>query len=142
MYRIRRIRHSLARLAGPTELRASQLTGPPAPPAARSSRDGPAVRFIQDVAAAANVAVGQQRGRPGRGSRPAASKPRTTTASRRTRAAAGLLPRTVQLCVHCRQNPAGFWVSQTGGRTVRRPWCLSCSQGLDRDHSNAIPFSS
>lgn len=41
------------------------------------------------------------------------------------------LPHTIQLCVHCRRNPAGFWVSRTGGQTVRRPWCLSCCQDLD-----------
>jgi hypothetical protein len=66
----------------------------------------------------------------------------STVASRRTTTAARLLPHTVQLCIHCRQNPAGFWVSQTGGRTVRRPWCLSCGQGLDRDRCDVIPFDS
>jgi hypothetical protein len=52
----------------------------------------------------------------------------------------GLLPRTIQLCVHCRQRPAGFWVRRAGGVVVRRPWCLSCSQELDRDHYDVIPF--
>jgi hypothetical protein len=66
----------------------------------------------------------------------------STVASRRTTTAARLLPHTVQLCIHCRQNPAGFWVSQTGGQTVRRPWCLSCGQGLDRDRCDVIPFDS
>jgi hypothetical protein len=148
MNRIRHIRRSLARLAGPAgiaELRASQLAGPPASPAGRSGRDGPAGRFIQDVAAAAVVAVAHQRGQPGRRSRPTASKrqPATTsTASRRTMTVPGLLPHTIHLCIRCRQNPAGFWVSRTGGRTVRRPWCLACCQGLDRDRCDVIPFGS
>jgi len=36
----------------------------------------------------------------------------------------------VQLCVHCRLRPAGFWVSRTGARVVRRPWCLACCEEL------------
>jgi hypothetical protein len=60
----------------------------------------------------------------------------------RTVAAPSLLPRTVQLCTNCRQSPAGFWVSGTGGQTVRRPWCLSCCQQMDRDHCDVIPFDS
>ncbi len=36
-------------------------------------------------------------------------------------------------------NPAGFWVSCTGGQTVRRPWYLSCCQGLDRDRCDVTP---
>ena len=50
------------------------------------------------------------------------------------------LPHTAQLCIHCRENPAGFWVSRMGDKTVRRPWCLSCCQALDREHSDMIPF--
>jgi hypothetical protein len=42
------------------------------------------------------------------------------------------LPRTHQLCIHCRQSPAGFWVSGTNDTVVRRPWCLACCQDLDR----------
>jgi hypothetical protein len=57
-----------------------------------------------------------------------------------TLTAPGVLLRTVQLCIHCRQSPAGFWVSRRGGQTVRRPWCLSCCQGLDRDRCDVIPF--
>src|SRR5207245_7562364 len=49
----------------------------------------------------------------------------------RTRAVPAQLPHTIQLCIHCRENPAGFWVSRTGGKTVHRPWCLSCCEGLD-----------
>jgi len=55
-----------------------------------------------------------------------------------TLTAPGMLLRTVQLCIHCRQSPAGFWVSRRGGQTVRRPWCLSCCQGLDRDRCDVI----
>jgi hypothetical protein len=75
MNRIRRICRWLARLAGPArivELRASQLTRPPPPRASRSGRESLAGRFIQDVAAAANVAVGHQLGGPAHGTRPAA----------------------------------------------------------------------
>jgi hypothetical protein len=148
MNRIRRIFRWLARLAGPAGivgLRASQFTGPPAPRASRSGRDGLAGRFIQDVAAVADVAVGHQLGRPAHGSRPATGGrwPATTaTASRRTMTAPGPLPHAVQLCTHCRQNPAGFWVSRTGGQTVRRPWCLSCCQRLDRDRCDVTSFDS
>jgi hypothetical protein len=52
----------------------------------------------------------------------------------------GLLPRTVQLCIHCRESPAGFWVSRENGKVVRRPWCLSCCQELDRSRCAVIPF--
>ena len=52
----------------------------------------------------------------------------------------GLLPRTVQLCVHCRDNPAGFWVSRKDASVVRRPWCLSCCQVLDPSSCDMTPF--
>jgi len=52
------------------------------------------------------------------------------------------LPHAIQLCIHCRERPAGFWVSRTGGNTVRRPWCLTCCQQLDRDHCDVIRFPS
>lgn len=151
MNRIRRICRSLARRAGPAgivELRASQLTAPLASRAGRSGHDGLAGWFIQDVAAAASVAVGHQLGRPGHGSRPAhGGRWPATTATASLRAIRAitvpcLLPHTVQLCIHCRQNLAGFWVSRAGGQTVRRPWCLSCCQGLDRDRCDVIPFDS
>jgi hypothetical protein len=51
-----------------------------------------------------------------------------------------LLPRAIRLCVHCRENPAGYWVSHRGDRTVRRPWCVSCSHGLDWRDCDVIPF--
>ena len=50
------------------------------------------------------------------------------------------LPRTIQLCVQCRENPARFWVSRQGDRTARRPWCLSCSDGLDLGRCDVIPL--
>ena len=49
---------------------------------------------------------------------------------------------TVQLCIHCRERPAGFWVSSKGGKTVRRPWCLSCCDGLDQSRCDLVPFDS
>jgi hypothetical protein len=57
-----------------------------------------------------------------------------------TMIAPGLLPRTIQLCIHCQQRPAGFWVRRTGGTVVRWPWSLSCCQELDRDRYDVIPF--
>jgi hypothetical protein len=50
------------------------------------------------------------------------------------------LPHTFQLCIHRRENPAGFWVSRTGDKTARRPWCLCCCQGLDRNCCEIIAF--
>lgn len=52
----------------------------------------------------------------------------------------GVLPHTIQLCIHCRHNPAGFWVSRASNRTVRRPWCLSCCQDLDPACHHIKPF--
>ena len=86
-------------------------------------------RFIQDIPAAASVAAGQNR--------PA---PTPTMPRRRTMTAPWLRPRTVQLCIHCRHNPAGFWVSHTRDQTVRRPWCLSCCQELGQTRYHVIPF--
>jgi hypothetical protein len=68
---------------------------------------------------------------PGRRRRRTGLVPRTTP---------GVLPRTIQLCIHCQQRPAGFWVRRTGGTVVRRPWCLSCCQDLDRDRYDVISF--
>jgi hypothetical protein len=61
---------------------------------------------------------------------------------RATKSLPGLLPHTVQLCIHCRERPAGFWVSSKGGKTVRRPWCLSCCDGLDQSRRDVVPFDS
>ena len=165
MNRIRRIGRSLARLTGPLgtpEPWASQPTPRPAPRAGRYRRGGFAGRFLQDVAAAASVAVGHQLARPGHGSRtaggggwparspsaaPGATPAKrnwplaTITTSRRLTVIAPLLrPRTVQLCIHCRHNPAGFWVSRTRDQTARWPWCLSCCQGLDQSRYHVIRF--
>jgi hypothetical protein len=63
----------------------------------------------------------------------------------RTMIARGLLPHTLHtlhLCIHCQQDPAGFWVSQKRAQTVRRPWCLSCCDGLDRATYDVIAFGS
>ena len=51
-----------------------------------------------------------------------------------------LLPRTIRLCIHCCQNPAGFWVSHDNSSVTRRPWCLSCSDQLDRGRYAVTPF--
>jgi hypothetical protein len=52
------------------------------------------------------------------------------------------LPRTHQLCVHCRQSPAGFWASRKNDAVVRRPWCLACCQDLDRARCDLTRFAS
>jgi len=51
-----------------------------------------------------------------------------------------LPPHTLQLCIYCRQNPAGFWVSRNGGMPARRAWCPSCCQRLDPGRYHVIPF--
>lgn len=56
--------------------------------------------------------------------------------------APGLLPHTVQLCIHCRENPAGFWVSRKSAKAVRRPWWLSCCDVLDRGRYDVTRFGS
>jgi hypothetical protein len=53
---------------------------------------------------------------------------------------AGLWPHTFPLCIRCLANPAGFWVSRKDSRVVRRPWCLSCCQDLDRVGCDVTPF--
>ena len=98
-------------------------------PVGRPGPSGFAGRFIQDIAAAATVATGQSR----------AAAP-ATMPRRRLMIAPLLRPRTVQLCIHCRHNPAGFWVSHMGDQTARRPWCLSCCGGLDQSRYHVIPF--
>ena len=50
------------------------------------------------------------------------------------------LPHTFPLCIHCLASPAGFWVSGKDNSVVRRPWCLSCCQDLDRERCDMIPF--
>jgi hypothetical protein len=114
----RRVRRSLARGASPPG------TGGP-----RASQPHLAGRLIWDTATGASIAAGHTRLAP-------------TTATSRSRAipVPRLLPHTIQLCIHCRHNPAGFWVSRTSDQTVRRPWCLSCCQDLDPACHHIKPF--
>jgi hypothetical protein len=90
---------------------------------------GLAGRFIQDIAAAASIAAGQNR-----------AAPAATTPRRRTIAMPCLSPHTVQLCIHRRQNPAGFLVRRTRGMPTQRPWCLSCCQHQDPRRYHLVPF--
>ena len=53
----------------------------------------------------------------------------------------GPTPHRHQLCVHCQVNPAGFWVSGSQSAVVRRPWCLSCCDDLDRAAYYLTPFA-
>lgn len=64
----------------------------------------------------------------------------TTNSRRRTITTQGLLPHTIQLCIHWRHNPAGSWVSRTSDQTARLPWCLSCCQDLDPAAHHISPF--
>jgi hypothetical protein len=66
--------------------------------------------------------------------------PTTTNPRRRTITTPRLLQHTIHLCIHCRHNPAGFWVSRNDERTARRPWCLSCCQDLDPGSHHIRPF--
>jgi hypothetical protein len=88
-----------------------------------------AARLIQDMAAGASVAAGQDRlaATSANSRRPTIPIPR-------------LLPHTIQLCGHCQHDPAGFWVGCYGDRAVRRPWCLSCCQDLDPACHHIKPF--
>ena len=79
--------------------------------------------------AGARVAAGQNR--------PA---PTTPNSRRRTIPTPRPLPHTIQLFIHCRHNPAGFWISRNGDQTVRRPCCLSCCQDLDPACHHIRPF--
>ena len=72
---------------------------------------------------------------------PAGARSQAPRERLRARVLPARLPHTIQLCVHCRERPAGFWVSRADAKTVRRPWCLSCCEGLDRD-CRMIPFDS
>ena len=47
--------------------------------------------------------------------------------------------RTIQLCIRCRHNTAEFWVSRPADAVVRRPWCPSCCQTLDRSRYHVTP---
>jgi hypothetical protein len=81
-------------------------------------------QFIQDITAAAGLAAGQHWPAP------------TATLPQRCKM---IPPRTIQLCIHRRQRPAGSRASRTTGQTARRLWRLSCCQGLDPGLSHVIP---
>jgi hypothetical protein len=136
MNRIRRVRRTPARTGSPPATREPHARQPDdqeprqeAGLVSRPGRDGLAGRFTRRVAAGASVAARQNRPAPAT----ANSRWRTITMPR-------LLSHTIQLCVRCRQNPAGFWVSRSGDQTVRRPWCLSCCQDLDPACHHIRPF--
>ena len=119
MNRIGRVRRTPARWASPPgtgKSHARQPDGQEPRLVRRPGSDGLTKRFIKHVAAGASVAADENR-------------PAHTTANsgRRTIPTLRLLPHTIQLCIHCRHNPAGFWVSRNGDQTVRRPWCKSPS---------------
>ena len=123
MNRIRRARRPWAWGASPPgtgEPASRQPHGQELRLVSRPGRDGLAAWFLQPAAAGASVAAGQNR--------PTAT---TTNSRRRTIPMPRLLPHTIQQCIHCRQSPAGFWVSRDSDQTVRRLWCLSCCQDLD-----------
>jgi len=117
-------RRAVVLLARHAALPAAAAIPPPEPSRwpARSTRPAPARTIVTCE--------------PRVGARPQAPRERL-----RTWVLPARLPHTVQLCIHCRERSAGFWVSRTGATTVRRPWCLSCCEGLDRD-CRVIPFGS
>ena len=122
----RRIRRTVARLGRRAGVllarRAAVATAPPAPRW---------TMHLSPPAPARAIATSEPRA----GVRPQAPRER-----RRGRATPVRLPHAIHLCIHCRANPAGFWVSRAGGMTVRRPWCLFCCEGLDRHRCDIIPF--
>jgi hypothetical protein len=129
MNRIRRVRPASTGLTtspGPGQPHARQPGSAEPQLASRPGRHALPVQIIQNMAAGA--AAGQ--------TRPAAA----TANSRRRTIPLPRLPHTIQLCIHCRHNPAGFWVSRDSGQTVRRPWCLSCCQDLDPACHHIRPF--
>ena len=86
--------------------------------------------------------AGTSAGPGGARSRPASRRLRSRLGPGRLRAmlAPGRLPHTFPLCIRCLANPAGFWVSGADSSVVRRPWCLSCCQDLDRERCDMTPF--
>jgi hypothetical protein len=95
---------------GRAELQASQRYGQGPHLARWSGHGGSAAQFIQERAGGPSVAVSQT------GPAPAAAN-----SGRQTMTMPRMPPRTIQLCIHCRQNPARFWVSRSSAQTVRRP---------------------
>ena len=121
---------SLTRLAGmPLACRAAE------PAVAAATRPGPSRPATHSPLPAPARTITTSKPRAGARPGPPRERLRTTVLPAR-------LPHTIQLRVHCRDTPAGFWVSCTSGQTARRPWCLSCSQALDRDRRDVIPFDS
>ena len=132
MHRIRRVRRTLTCRASPYgtgEPHSRQPNGQEPRLVSRPGSDGLAGRFIQHLTADASVAVGHNR-----------FAAATASSRRRTIPMPRLLSHTIWLCIHCRHNPAGFWVSRSRDQTVRRPWCLSCCQDLDPACHHIRPF--
>ena len=123
-------------LATLTRRAGALLTYRAAVPAAAATPEGPTAPPHRALAGAfpARTTVTAE---PAGGTRPHPSWERLRTIILPAR-----LPHVIQLCIHCRERPAGFWVSRTGGQTVRRPWCLSCCERLDRDHYGVTRFPS
>jgi hypothetical protein len=131
MNRIRRIRPSTpgASSLGPGQPHARQPNSHEPQLADRPSGDGLPAQISQEMAAGAGVPADQT----GLAATTANSRWRRIPMPR-------LLPHTIQLCIHCRHNPAGFWVSRDSDQTVRRPWCLSCCQDFDPACHHIKPF--
>jgi hypothetical protein len=116
-------RHADTLLTGRAAVPAAAGTPPPEPP--RRNQHSP-------LSAPAQTTVTAE---PPGGTQPHAPRERLPTAILPAR-----LPHAIQLCIHCRERPAGFWVSRTGSKTVRRPWCLTCCQDLDLACHHIKPF--
>ena len=71
---------------------------------------------------------------------PSGARPEMPRHRLAVRALPARVPHTIQLRVHCQENPAGFWVNHISEKTVRRPWCLSCCDALDRRLCNMVQF--
>ena len=109
----------------------------PRPPAPRPPQDGPRPESVMSgTPAGTSAAPGGARPRPA----PRRLRSRLGPGRLRAMLGPGHLPHTFPLCIHCLANPAGFWVSGTGSNVVRRPWCLSCCQDLDRERCDMTPF--
>ena len=134
---IRRIRRSLAGL--PRRAGALPADGVAAP-AALGQPATAATRLDQAPTGARLQPPADQRRPAQLAGHPEQGRRQRRPAGPFTRTAPGVLPRTIQLCIHCQQRPAGFWVRRTGGTVARRPWCLSCCQDLDGDRYDVIPF--
>jgi hypothetical protein len=119
-------------LASLTRRAGMLLAGRAAGPAAAATRPGPPRGTTTPLPAPAWTITTSK---PRVGARPQPPRERL-----RTRVLPARLPHTIQPCIPCQDRPAGFWVSRTGGHTVRRPWCLFCCEGLDRGSCDVIPF--